>query len=52
MDIANEVSCEDVSRSMDEYGLSFDKNYFVAKKEVRPEYCRDVRSCTCILIDS
>lgn len=52
VDIANEVSCEDVSRSMDEYGLSFDKNYFVAKKEVRPEYCCDVRSCTCVLIDS
>uniref|UniRef100_K1PY68 Uncharacterized protein n=1 Tax=Magallana gigas TaxID=29159 RepID=K1PY68_MAGGI len=34
VDIANEVSCENVSRSMDEYGLSFDKNYFVAKKEV------------------
>ncbi|XP_022325597.2 uncharacterized protein LOC111125771 isoform X3 [Crassostrea virginica] len=34
VDIANEVSCEDVSRSMDEYGLSFDKNYFVAKKEI------------------
>eukprot|EP00105_Crassostrea_gigas_P004854 XP_011418200.1 PREDICTED: uncharacterized protein LOC105321563 isoform X3 [Crassostrea gigas] len=34
VDIANEVSCENVSRSMDEYGLSFDKNYFVAKKEI------------------
>ncbi|XP_061164366.1 uncharacterized protein LOC133173402 isoform X1 [Saccostrea echinata] len=34
VDIANEVSCENVSRTMDEYGLSFDKNYFVARKEI------------------
>ncbi|XP_056011789.1 uncharacterized protein LOC125681074 isoform X4 [Ostrea edulis] len=34
VDIANEVSDDNVSRTMDEYGLSFDKNYFVARKEI------------------
>lgn len=34
MDIVNEVLCENVFRFMDEYGLLFDKNYFVVKKEV------------------
>ena len=34
VDIANEVQEEHISKTMDKYGLSFDKNAYKARKEV------------------